>query len=380
MGKKSDHQFMIRACPVSLKFLTAMKRRRLDAMLEAYRAGVNFFIRKMWLEKAAYGQLLIQSLTHTRLPANLRNVACWQASTIVKTARKLAKATKKKVGMPVFRGDAALPQTVVKIEAGKGSFDLIVSISSLQSGRRIVVPTRKTRLLNKWLSMPGAVLGPGCTIKGEKIILFVRIPIHEVQQEGRVLAVDIGINKLMVDSDGKKYGQDAKNIYAKIRRREPGSKGKLRARRERTNLIDREVNRLPWPEIGAIGVEALKNLKFGKSPKRGKSFRKAAAPWTYRHALARIEQLAQTNRVRFVQYCPSYTSQICPMCGKCSAENRKGETFCCIRCGYTADADYVGATNGLARTLQILGGLSSASGFPAPQRVGVEPTHVGVTG
>jgi len=111
-----------------------------------------------------------------------------------------------------------------------------------------------------------------------------------------------------------------------------------------------------------------------------KTFRKAAAPWVYRHALARIEQLAQTNRVRFVQYCPSYTSQICPMCGKCSAENRKGETFCCIRCGYTADADYVGATNGLARTLQILGGLSSASGFPAPQRVGVEPTHAGVTG
>ena len=43
---------------------------------------------------------------------------------------------------------------------------------------------------------------------------------------------------------------------------------------------------------------------------------------------------------------PQYTSQTCPVCGHCEAGNRRKQAeFRCLRCGYEANADIVGAIN-----------------------------------
>jgi len=97
-------------------------------------------------------------------------------------------------------------------------------------------------------------------------------------------------------------------------------------------------------------VENLKNLKRGKSKNRNKSFRKKLAPWSYRKAVARIEQLAQENRVRLEFVDPRNTSRRCPICSTAAKENRKGERFLCVVCGYSADSDHVGAQNVIAKT------------------------------
>jgi hypothetical protein len=47
----------------------------------------------------------------------------------------------------------------------------------------------------------------------------------------------------------------------------------------------------------ALGFEDLNGLKRGKSQSRGKNFRIATAPWTYRRVRQRIESLARENRV-----------------------------------------------------------------------------------
>jgi transposase len=109
------------------------------------------------------------------------------------------------------------------------------------------------------------------------------------------------------------------------------------------------VKRLPWATLGSLGVENLKNLKLGKKPGRGKTFRKAIAPWTYRQAIARIEMLAQENRVRLVAVDPRNTSRTCPFCKTVAKESRRAERFCCVSCGFSADADHVGAVNVLVR-------------------------------
>ena len=83
------------------------------------------------------------------------------------------------------------------------------------------------------------------------------------------------------------------------------------------------------------------------------------APWTYRQVTNRMVELAQENRVRLVQVPSAYTSRICPECGMESKENRKGEYFACIACGYKGDADTVGACNVLARTLATIGSVES---------------------
>ena len=51
---------------------------------------------------------------------------------------------------------------------------------------------------------------------------------------------------------------------------------------------------------------------------------------------------------------PRSTSRTCPMCGHVDKENRKTQAvFCCMKCGYSDNADLVGAINikraGLAR-------------------------------
>jgi hypothetical protein len=88
-----------------------------------------------------------------------------------------------------------------------------------------------------------------------------------------------------------------RSISARVRQHRPGSKRKRRARIARDHYINHAVKQLPWHRLSAMGFEDLNGLKRGKSPTRGRNFRKAAAPWTYRRVRQRIEGLALENRV-----------------------------------------------------------------------------------
>ena len=113
----------------------------------------------------------------------------------------------------------------------------------------------------------------------------------------------------------------------------------------RDNYINGCLKLIPWNTIGTIYVEDLKNLKLGKKKNRGKTFRKALAPWTYSQVIKRVQELAEENCVRFQFVPPAYTSQACPKCRHTDAGNRNNEVFKCLKCSYAADADYVGALN-----------------------------------
>ena len=60
---------------------------------------------------------------------------------------------------------------------------------------------------------------------------------------------------------------------------------------------------------------------------------------------------------------PAYTSQQCSQCGCTLDENRNGQAFACLNCGYTANADYNAAKN-VARklALQLQRGQKSPAG------------------
>jgi putative transposase len=355
---------MRRACKVTLKFATATKRRKIAALLEAYRAAVNFYIQSLWNDPGKLDAVTLHRLEHSRLSQRYQSQALKQALEIVAATKRSAQALGKPATMPVYRGPAVLDAKFVTLEEGWKSFDLILRLSVLRKGARITIPTRRTRVLNKWMSYPGARLVQGCALSEEGIILWVEIPDEEPRSEGRVLGIDIGVNKLLSDSEGHHYGTDFKRIRDKIRRRKPGSKGRQRAFRERENSINATLNQLPWAELRVLGVEALHDMKRGKQKGRGRSFRKAIAPWTYRRVLNRAQDKTTENRVRLVENGPANTSRECPQCGTVRKENRKGETFRCVHCGYTADADTVGAVNVLARTLATLGSVES----PRPAR------------
>jgi len=249
----------------------------------------------------------------------------------------------------------SLDQKFVTVEKGKQSFDYVLKLSSLSSGNRITIPFNSHKRLQYWLSKPGAVLKQACQISEDRMKLYVEFPDEAPRTTGRVLGVDVGINKLLTTSDNVFLGTTWKALSLKIRRCKVGSAGRQRAYRERDQFINRTVNLLPWSELRAIGIEDLKGMKTGKSKNRGKAFRKALAPWLYRRLLNRIEVKAEENRVRPLRVPAANSSRECPRCGMVSKLNRTGENFVCIRCGHAADADYVGASNVLARTMQILG-------------------------
>lgn len=350
---------MRRACKVTLKFTNARKRKAIAALLYRYRAAVNFYIKSLWKQAGGLNAETLARLQTTKLSARYRSQALKQALDVVIATKRAAKAQKIRAGRPVFRGSAILDAKFVSVEEGRGSFDLVIRLSSLVPGKKITIPTKRTAVLNKWLSRQGAKLVQGCALSENGIVLWVELPAPVRKTKGKTLGVDIGMNKLLSDSAGKHYGQDVKDILAKIRRRKPGSKGKQRAFRERENHINRIVNQLPWKSLAVVGVEKLHDMKRGKSRKRGKSFRKAVAPWLYRRVLDRISCKAEERDVLVIQNDPAYTSQDCPKCGRRDSLNRRGEKFLCVDCRHAGDADHVGAQNILARTLTTLGSVES---------------------
>jgi IS605 OrfB family transposase len=278
---------------------------------------------------------------------------------MVIATKKSAKAIGKPCSVPVFKGKAVLDSRHVIVEDGEHAFDLIVKLSTLKSGNRTIIPTKHTTMTRKWLSKPNAKFIQGCALSESSLTLWVDVPVQSDKQDGRVIGIDMGVNKLMADSDCNFYGRDFKSISSKIRRKKPKSEAKQRAIKERDNFIGRAVNQLPWSKLKAIGVEDLTGIKTGKKKNRGRQFRKAMAPWIVRQVVNRISNKASENRVRLIKVNPTNTSRTCPICGGVSKENRKGEMFQCIACGYKGDADHIGALNILAKTFVTLGRLQS---------------------
>jgi hypothetical protein len=349
-----------RACRVSQEFATARKRQEIARLLEAYRGAVNFYVRSLWQAPGALDKRTLARLPaeRTRLQSMHKDQALRQALSIVSSTRRSAKALAVPAQHPRFRGMAVLCHGVT-IEPGRGSFDLVVRLSTLRPRERITIPTRKTKVLNKWLARPGARLVQGCALSEKAIIVWVEFPEPQVREHGDVIGIDVGISKLIATSEEQTIGEDWRRISARVRRRRPGSKGKRRARIARDHYINHAVKQLPWHRLSAIGFEDLNGLKRGKSKSRGKTFRKAAAPWTYRRVRQRIECLAPENRVLPVAVDPRGTSRTCPACGEDDRRNRKGEVFRCIACDHKGDADFVGARNTLTKTLVALGRVLS---------------------
>jgi hypothetical protein len=166
-----------RACRLSLKFATAKKRHEIGRMLEAYRGGVNFYVGSLSQNPGALDQKTLARLPaeRTRLQSMQKDQALCQARAIVSSTRRSAKVLGAQPGRPRFTGMAVLCHGVT-IEPGRGSFDLVVRLSTLRPRERITIPTRKTRVLNKWLARPGARLVQGSALSENSIIMWVEFP------------------------------------------------------------------------------------------------------------------------------------------------------------------------------------------------------------
>lgn len=357
---------MYRAVKIHVGHATESKQRSVRALLESYKGAVNFYIKSLWVEQGKRDAETLARLQNTRLSERYKSQALKQSMEIIISAKRSVLAINKHrvrkrriKKAPTFNRVAVLDSKFVSIEEARNSrFDYWLRLSTLQKGKRISLPITSTAVLNKWLSVPLAKLKQGCGIGVDAngnlfVLLYVEIPNLPVKHSKQI-GVDAGQTKLITMSDSRTYGLEMKQLLDKIDRRKRGSKSRHRAYAERDNYIGRVLNQFPYEELSLVATEDLRGIKHGKNKKRSRKFRRKSAAWTVARLLERMEHKCQENRVLFVTVPPQYTSQTCPECGHVAEENRKGEMFKCVGCGYANDADVVGALNILSRYLGSL--------------------------
>ena len=158
-----------------------------------------------------------------------------------------------------------------------------------------------------------------------------------IKKTGQPVGFDIGVNKLLADSNSNFYGQELKQIYKKIRSKENESKNKFQTIVHRNNEINRVLNSIDLSNINLVVLEDL--FKMKNKPKY----------WVYPRIINKLEMLCQEHGIKLKKVSPAYTSQICSECGFRHTDNRSNESFKCLNCRIELDADLNAARNILRR-------------------------------
>lgn len=353
---------MRRAVKINIsKFTTKSKLRKLNALYESYRGAINFFIKSLWHERGKLDKVTLARLQNTRLSERYKSQALKQAIETVIATKKSAKALKRKAKVPNFNGGMVLDAKFVSIEDGRNSFDIWLKLSTLKSGKRTWFPLCKTKMFNKWMSLPLAKLIQGACLTKNKsgdwyAVLWIELPDLPEKTNGEVVGCDVGFNALFALSSGQLIGEEIKRLSKKAARKVAGSKARQKARSEVKNYINRQFKLLPWSEMQTLVLEDLRGIKHGKRKNRSRTFRRNLSAWAVGYVRSRAEMLAQENRVHLGYSNPYKSSQECSQCGCVDRKNRCGDWFLCVRCGHAENADTNAAKNHRTR---FLGSLES---------------------
>lgn len=91
---------------------------------------------------------------------------------------------------------------------------------------------------------------------------------------------------------------------------------------------------------GTIQMEDLSGIK------EANDFPPRLQHWTYYDLQTKIKNKANEYGIEVRQVDPQFTSQRCSKCGCIQKENRPTQAkFCCVKCGYKANADYNASQN-----------------------------------
>jgi len=159
-----------------------------------------------------------------------------------------------------------------------------------------------------------------------------------------VVASNIDTGKVL------KLGKSCHHVHKKYRelRRTFQHKGKfglLKRIKHRESHIVRNTNhhiskKLVLDAKASKAILVLEDLKHirGRGRSFSKNFNHAVNSWSFYQLAQMIEYKAKKYGVSLAYVAPQYTSQRCSKCGHIDAKNRKGNLFCCVKCGIVEDA------------------------------------------
>ena len=342
---------MVRKSTINLNQANIAKQNQLNDILVEYNRITNLFIDKLWEQKQFSGNFVKDTSVSSWLSARMKQASAKQALSIVKSQRK-----KKKKSKPEFKKlTAELDYRFVKIEFDKNSFDIWLKLRSIGKQIKLWLPSRKHTHLNSLIENNWTLKRSIClrkTDKGYFIDLYLEKHKSKIKSIGSTIGIDIGYKKLIVDSNGNRYGDNFQELANKISRKKQGSKAFKRALVERDCFINKTVKELNLDNIQTIVIENLKNVKHKSKGKIKKKFMNKLQRWSYPKVISRIKLICEIIGVQVHMINPAYTSQTCSSCKNRDKLARNGEWYKCKNCGLELDSDYNAALNILYSGLQ----------------------------
>jgi putative transposase len=172
-----------------------------------------------------------------------------------------------------------------------------------------------------------------------------------------VLGIDLGVNKLAVASTGTFWQGDDYDHWLREfekRRAKLQQRGTQAAHNALLRLGKREeawrkqyihskaneiVTEATETNCDTIIFEALDGIRKRLPGAKWHHI------WAFRRLIEYVEYKAPEYGITVEQVEPDHTSQRCSKCGFTHEDNRDGEHFCCLDCGYELHADYNAAKN-----------------------------------
>jgi IS605 OrfB family transposase len=182
-------------------------------------------------------------------------------------------------------------------------------------------------------------------------------PEQATTEHSTVLGVDLGVNQLAVTSTGTFWsGREFDHWRQEYEKRRAslqqcGSRYAHRniqsVGRKETGRFNMMLHRIANGIIDEAAENGVAVIAFEELT--GIRDRLPEASWGHKWAFERlyeyVEYKAELHGIDVVQVDPENTSRRCSECGFTHPDNRDGEDFLCLKCGYENHADYNAAKN-----------------------------------
>jgi IS605 OrfB family transposase len=306
------------------------------------------------LHKATYAD---SRVAHPDMPSQLVISARMKATEALRSAFALQKK-KRRVSAPHWRrGMVRYDARSFRVEKGNG----VVGLATVSG--RIKLPFVTHAQAKRWLDKVSGFATADLLRRpsGWWLHLVVNIEPPEYVPSGRVVGIDLGINRPAVTSAAKFLGdthwKEIENRYFRLNRKlqSKGTKSakrhlkKVSGRRRRFRRnCDHVLAKQIVGNVGAGGVIVVENLTEirARTKQRGRKQRRRHHSWSYAQLRGFIEDKAEAAGAMVAAVDPRHTSQRCNQCGHVHRRNRPTQSvFKCQACGYEVNADLNGSRN-----------------------------------
>lgn len=383
-------EIYVRSTAHSMKFVNRGKRNVISDFLTEYRKAVAVYVNALWNSPREWVNGKILDVEHdyldvpsmisttdipieTRLSGRALKCAATQACGMVKASLRRRKLDLE-IRQQCLRETKQMPKRVLdrlehkpskpstdhinaeinsiccSIQGNEHtSFSIWIEFKSLfrteiyGRGYTVQIPLRETKMDVKWSTGEHEVL-PSILLSDDTIHIRYRRPVPKCIGT-KTLGLDQGVRRMLSTSDGTEIPDENhgyKKILNKIARKKHGSNAYRRALKERESYVYKAIKTVDWSAYKQINLERHFDIKRGKRTSR---LLNAFSNPQIRNVL--FMRASEEMGVPILEVDNVCNSLRCPMDGWVHVKNRpnKGVVFRCCKCGYTDDADEVGAMN-----------------------------------